>query len=317
MHDELAEADPYFRSVPIDESDDSRDLQTAHAQRVISKALYEDIWQPFRSELTLPHPEFSNLLSEISENLEKSSHSGRVGDVWTALTMRALESLQANRMPADPVLAPKQQSSPTFSSREDSVISKVLRILSPLVNPSKIDLLQTDLRALVESSIIVWNDAQAGGSRITMTLSLDGANREEWRAQQFDPVLSSSDGDGPSLDQVSKTYPRIFTLFPRILTRYQDDQLLPGSWPTTQLTVLYPGIGLPESSSLVMRGKLEQKEREDYMEKALENAKRELNSTKRGPGNGRRESRGNMTSSGPPSPSMQWRMEGAMKFVEK
>ena len=61
-----------------------------------------------------------------------------------------------------------------------------------------------------------------------------------------------------------------------------------------------------------MRGKHDQEEREEKLNKA----KKELHRTRRVRGHGRNESTGSLTS-GPPSPSAQWKMEGASKFVER
>ncbi|KAH6668368.1 hypothetical protein B0J14DRAFT_658287 [Halenospora varia] len=301
VHKELAAADPCFRSVPIDDSDDSHDLRTAHAQRIISNAICEDIWKPLRSELTIQHPEFSSFLSKISNELDKFSHGGRTASVWTALTMQALQSLEANLVTSQ-VPESKECPHPSGSARADSVISKVFSVLSPLVSSSQTELLRMDLLTLVNSAVDVWDNAQAGGLKITVSPLLDRARREEWRSQQFDPQSPSSGSDEADLELVSRTHPRVFTLFPRVVARGvadpgNHDRGLPGSWPPeSDLTCIHPGVGLPEWSSLVVRGKDEQEEKKEYLIKALENAKKELHSTRRALGHGRRESRGSSTS---------------------
>jgi hypothetical protein len=47
-----------------------------------------------------------------------------------------------------------------------------------------------------------------------------------------------------------------------------------------------------------------QEEKKEFLSKAIENAKKEMHSTRRLPGHGRRDSMGS-TTSGPPSPSMR------------
>lgn len=302
IHKELAAADPCFRSVPIDDSDDSRDLRTAHSQRIISNALCEDIWKPLRSELTLLYPELNSFLGKISDELDKSSYGGRTAGVWTALTMRALQSLQANSMISQVSESPH----PVGSAQAESVIAKVFSVLSPLVGSPQTESLRMDLLTLVNLAVDVWNNAQAGGLKITVSPSLDRARREEWRSQQFDPPSLSSGSDKTDLELVSRTHPRVFTLFPRVVAwgiadPGSHDRGLPGSWPLeSDLTYIHPGVRLPEWSSLVVRGKNEQEERKEYLIKALENAKKELHSTRRG--HGRRESRGSSISL-PLSPS--------------
>ena len=54
-----------FREVLIvldyDDSEESSDLRAAHSQRVISVAVYDDVWKPLRSELTFQKPRFSQV----------------------------------------------------------------------------------------------------------------------------------------------------------------------------------------------------------------------------------------------------------------
>ncbi|KAG9238091.1 hypothetical protein BJ875DRAFT_492718 [Amylocarpus encephaloides] len=302
VHEELAAADPCFKNFPIDGSDDSHDLCTAHAQRIITDAICKGIWTPFYSDYTLRQPEFRGLLSEISEELDQSSTSGRTANFWAALTTRALLSLQA-----------KSESRKSHHSITN-VISEV-SVLSPLVISSEAESLKKDLHALVTSAIEVWNDVQAGGLRVTIIPLLDRAYREEWRSHEFDP--------SPDPDLVSSTHTQVFTLFPRVMARAVAEPAghgrdPPGSWPPPQepdVTCIHPGKGLPEWSSLVGRGKAEQEERDDFVTKAIENAKQQ-HKTKREAGYGRRDSRGSSTS-GPLSPSTQWKNGGAIKFSDK
>ena len=83
---------------------------------------------------------------------------------------------------------------------------------------------------------------------------------------------------------------------------------------TVRAIVIYPGIGLPEWSSPVVRGKHYQ-EREEKINQAIENVK-ELHRTKRVLGHSRNDSTGSSIS-GPPSPSAQWKIEGAIRLFER
>ena len=175
---------------------------------------------------------------------------------------------------APPVLESQKPPS-TGSTIADSIISKVFLSLSPLISLSQAETLRTDLHAVVNSSADVWNYAQASGLKITIDPQLDRVYREEWRSQQFDPALPS-DGNGTNPDLVSNTHPRVFTLFPRVSARIQEN-LPPGSFPNFEPTVIRPGAGLPEWSSLVVRGKAYQQEREDRFNELVANAKKEAN----------------------------------------
>jgi len=319
VYKKLVKADGVFASVPIDDSEDSRKLRAAHAQHIISSAICEYIWQPFRSELTLSQPTLSDLLGKISDELDVSGYGGRAAHVWKALTMRALQSLPRSTLTGS--LGPKESNCSVPPSRTESVVSRLLFVLSPLVNSSEVENLREDVRELSDSAIELWNDAQTGQLEVQVNSLLEHTHREEWRSEEFDPA--SPNNEEPKLDVVSKTHPRPFTLFPEIIALEVVDPVvndtdLPGSWPkeSEQIprtkTRIYPGKGLPESSPLVIRGKEAQKEKDEYMQEAVKNLKKQFYSKE---SNRRDSMASNM--SGPSSPSERWRKEGAMKFQEK
>lgn len=317
----LSAADSRFDAFIFSDTDDSHDLRTAHAQHIISKAICTDIWKPFQSEFTMPNPEFSKFLCKISDELEKSSGGGRTAKVWAALTMQALQSLQTNAM-ASPDPKSKQDLGPAGPKIIDSVISKVF-VLSPLINSSQTELLREDLLKLVRSSVDLWNNAYAGGLKITVNTVLNCANREEWRAHQFDPELPLPNSGGTDFESISKTRPRVLTLFPRVTAQAAIDtvkkkNLPPGSWPRdSDLECIHPGSGLPEWSPLVVRGRKAQDEKREAVAIAIENAKKNFSAAdiKRGSMHGRRASKGSLISVST-SPSEKWRMEGVMKSTE-
>jgi hypothetical protein len=191
-------------------------------------------------------------------------------------------------------------------SRPHKVISKVFKVLYPLVSPTHEKSLRKDLVDLVDLAVDVWSKGQVGGSKLTVSLSLDYANHEEWRSEEFDPVCEE---DKITADPTSR---QIFALFPRVLVAEQAKAVNPGSrvpggFPedlnrTTELTVIHTGKGLPEWSSLVETGKQDQMEKEDSFNKQLEELKKQYN-TPRASGSNRRNSR---ASGSPISPTEQW-----------
>ena len=223
--------------------------------------------------------------------------------------MRGLQELD-DEPAVPPVPESKRNLHSTNLTRADSVVSKVIRSLGPLVRASRMESLKSDLFAVAKSSIDIWNDAQVSGLRITINRSLDRTRREEWRSQQFDPISPPADGFDPDL--VSKTHPRVFTLFPRIVARMTQDTLVPGSWPELEEIVIHPGIGLPEWSPLVVRGKRDVEEEEEK----VKSLRKEHHKSKRGPGQSRNGSIVSPTS-GPSSPIAQWKNGGAVKFGEE
>ncbi|ELR08576.1 hypothetical protein VC83_04071 [Pseudogymnoascus destructans] len=123
---------------------------------------------------------------------------------------------------------PPQPSDVAQSVRADHVISRVLSVLSPLVSPSQNESLRKDLLTLANSAIDVWNNTQSGELKITVTPLLEREHRKEWRSQLFDPL----DHDEKNLDVISKTHPRIVTLFPQSSLGKRQGR--------SNMTMLYP-----------------------------------------------------------------------------
>lgn len=206
--------------------------------------------------------------------------------------MQALELL-----PVDSLLPhtseSKERSPPTWPTRAEHVISKVFSVLSPLISAAQTQNLRTELATLVSSALDAWCNCQTGEIEILVNPVLEGAHREEWRCQQFDPVAPSLNRHETSFEIVSRTRPRIITLFPRVIARGVGDPAksnvnLPGSWPqgsdyapVTVETCIHPGSGLPQWSPLIVRGKDEEEERKEYLARALDDAKKELHSNRR------------------------------------
>lgn len=320
MHEALVSADHCFSSVPIDNSDDSHNLRIAHGQRIISDAICQYIWKPLGCEFTLSHPEFADFLCKLSDEIYKSSQGGRTANVWTALTMRVLQSLPIDLLPG----ASNPTESTIPSDRVDCVVSKVFSTLSPLISSSVNASFRTDILELTTTAIDVWNDAHNSELRIIVNPLLHCEDREEWRSQKFDPSLPPKDRDETKQDIISSTHPRIFTLFPRIMAQKVANPVnlskgLPGGWPgdselvpRTIETCIHPGRGLPEWSPLVVRGKEEQEQQKVYLLNILETAKREFRRTS---GHGRAGSKGSLTL-GPSSPTEVWKREGVMKYPD-
>lgn len=284
MRRQLRDTDGCFASVPLSDSEESQLLRIAHAQRVISSALCDIIWQPFSSEHTCQHPELIGSLGAIADQIAKSNYGSGAGEraetVWAALTMRALQSLKGGSSPR-PNSTAKDTPVP---SRVELVISGVLRVLKPLVNPAQLDRFRDEVANLARSAILIWNCAQTGELKLSVHLTLDLDNYVEWR---------SSYDDETSANTAFSTHPRIFTLFPRVISKefLPSDKHAsgpPGSWPELKQeprvleTCIHPGTGLLERSSVVIRGKQEEDERlreeeekRKFFEQRMEMAKKE------------------------------------------
>jgi len=157
--------------------------------------------------------------------------------------------------------------------------------------------------------------------------SLDPTQRNEWRSSVFDPP--SPEGDAAD-DVVCPTRPRIFTLFPRVTALKLSAPLqaptgLPGSWPEdvqeprTIETYIHPGMGLPEFSVLVLKGKEEEELRKERIEEELlrdQMAALEKELKARG-GRSEHSRNGSIAglASGPTSPTAQWM--GRRKLIDE
>ena len=265
IYDKLKSSDTCFASVPISNSDESKKLRTAHAQRVISSHLQRIIWQPFSSEKPLQQEDITSFLKTIAKELVNSSQPGsgiRAARVWSALTTRALQSM-----------SPTSQAS---SSRAQKFVEDVTNVLSPLITPSQEAVFQKDLLALAESAISMWNSAQTGELEVEVCSDLVRGTRDEWRSPIFDPPEENTIS--------SSTHNRVFVLFPRVMARRlcasTETASPPGSWPEseeephTEEICIHPGLGVAEWSALVLRGKEEVDDEQRILEQLQESAKR-------------------------------------------
>lgn len=279
--------DTHFQSVPISDSEESRSLCMAHAQRIISSYIVDIIWQPFSSEKTSEHKEFSNFLAEIYTGLATKpdpNGTGRAPIVFRTLTIRELRSMRGSSLSAPPPSPPASPgtsfgSSKVTSTGHSTLASKfvegVLGILKPLIDPTQQDEFQKALSSLAQVSESVWTSAQTDILEIQIISRLDQSRRDDWRSHEYDPP--SADGASDVATNMA-THPRVFTLFPEIKARQlchnSSDKLddLSDSFPEpcnqpfqpVELSI-HPGVGLAEWSPLVISGKEEVQEAEESL----------------------------------------------------
>ncbi|KAG4438750.1 hypothetical protein IFR05_005778 [Cadophora sp. M221] len=277
VQENVLKVDSCFGSIPFSDSDDSARLREAHAERVMTAQLCAIVWQPFSSEKTLQNPEAATLLGDIATALGASYQGSVDGDrsarVWSTFTTRGLSLLEANKT----------------SFRVERFVEVVLRVLSALVTPLRRTDLEADLSGLAKAAINLWNEAQQDELEISVCQTLDPKCHDQWRSTVFEPEptrpLSPRDGE---------EQPTIHLLFPLItakkhVTTTENQLLVPGSFedPQTSHRVetinIHPGVGLPESSALVVNGKMEAEKIEGEREleqkllaESIENAKREF-----------------------------------------
>ncbi|KFY95777.1 hypothetical protein V500_02660, partial [Pseudogymnoascus sp. VKM F-4518 (FW-2643)] len=316
----LAESGDAFVSIPISNSEESQLLRIAYGQRAISFALQKTVWLPFSSEKTFSQPKLATLLAEISNEVEKSSHtsngSRRAATAWKALAVRALHSMSAASTPNIYMENKETSSAQRASCRADEVVRDVVKVLSPLLNMPEIDQFEEELLGLAHVAISVWASAEADESHFIIETKLDRADHAKWRSDIFEPLLGD-DGE-PGVGIPSSTRERMYTLFPRItahkyIKAAENPSKLPGSWhneeqqqPAIEVLYIHHGVGLPEWSRLVVRGQEEEKETKEDLRQAAEEKRKERND--RNVKIGMRSRSGTLTSI-----SAQWMMNGGNK----
>lgn len=254
--------------------------------------------------------------------------------------MRGLQSADQD-LPPSPVSVSHEASQ--FSTRASQVVEDILKKLSPLVDETQRVQIQEALLRLAQSAADVWNFAQTDELKVIASISLKHSDFNAWRSVRFDPV--STEENVPAEKNIrSFTRPRIFTLFPQVTVQTRSATAepplhIPGSFsaPQQDITVtetsVHPGVGLSESSTLVIRGKSEEEERQaclqeleeefENQKKEFENQRKELarsginrTSTRSGSISGSTSGSTSGLMSGPLSPSARWAKVSAITTME-
>ncbi|OWP06208.1 transcriptional regulator, LysR family protein [Marssonina coronariae] len=161
--------------------------------------------------------------------------------------MRGLQS-----MLRDQIVSPSF-SNGTKKTRIEAFVESILPSLSLLMK-SKYQALKSALVDLANSTVSLWNSAQTEDLEIAVSLDLHVSLHNNWNSPAFDP------DDGTAQEsKTSSNDPHIYTLFLSIntkgLTLVQVEQEI----------FIHHGIGMAETSALVLRGKEEQEQKEKTM----------------------------------------------------
>lgn len=313
--------DSTFSGVPFSNSETSKQLRIAHAQRVISSAIYNTIWQPYSSDVTAADSRLSDFLRELGASVAISRHesngNSRSADVWRSVTIRALQSMSASDTELQQSPLEGQDTAFTINIREYKLVKVVLSVLSPLLETSDLPQFKADLQQIAKQAISVWICAQVDERTFIINPTLSQDNKHDWKDAALDYVsLYADGGNSPGASQSRRNSTKIFTLFPIITAtkRVQIDKVglgPPGSWPdqvklqasNVEGTIIHNGLGLSEDSKMVQRGVEEMEElkrmRLDHDELWA------IKLVERHKGHSRNNSTAD-TLTGPPSPSESW-----------
>lgn len=196
---------------------------------------------------------------------------------------------------------------------EDVVVEGMLLCLEPMIKPDARSLLREKLQNLVLGAMELWNEVQTDQLDFEISLNLDPAKQSEWWTQDID-----EDNDaGKNLSATTKTRPRIFPRFPRIIARQPDfnDNIEASK---AKDIIIHPGLGLPEWSSLVLSGKEEAEERREREKVLMERiaAEMAIDMAKERSERASKRSRRGSVAHGPSSPTARWNEAKTMEVAE-
>ncbi|KFY11403.1 hypothetical protein V492_04484 [Pseudogymnoascus sp. VKM F-4246] len=265
----MSAVDSTFSDVPFSNTEASKHLRIAHAQRVISDAVYSIAWQPFSSDITMADPKLSRFLREVGIAVG----SGRSADVWRAVTMRALESMSVSNTQSQHISPQASNAANNVKNREDRLVEEVLSVLRPLLERSDLTQFEADLLQIAKQAILIWSSAQADERIFTVNPNLNEENKHDWETATLDYVPLSTDGGNQVVGLMRQNATSVFTLFP-IITATKKVQVQkadhgpPGSWPdqdqqqllNTEVKLVHAGVGLPQESNIVQEGIAEREE---------------------------------------------------------
>ncbi|KFY30941.1 hypothetical protein V493_01539 [Pseudogymnoascus sp. VKM F-4281 (FW-2241)] len=312
----ISKIDSTFSDVPFSDTETSKQLRIAHAQRVIANAIYKIIWQPFSSDVTTIDSKLSKLLQDIGAAVG----SGRSADVWRAVTMRALGSMSAANTELQRNSTQASGTVHTIKSREDKLVESIISVLEPLLGTSDLLQFKADLLQVAKQSVAIWDSAQADERTFTINTTLNQDNKHDWNIAVVDYMSLNSNGSSQGLVPTRRNSTSVFTLFP-IITATKSVQLQkeghgpPGSWPDqdqlqplhTEVTLVHGGLGLPLESDIVYDGIVEREEFKKMKQEHDEEWEHKYTRKIAEKGHSRNNSvAGNV--SGPPSPSESWSM---------
>lgn len=205
--------------------------------------------------------------------------------------------------------------------RAEKVVNDVVLVLAPLLDQSKLPQFKIELFKVAEDAISVWASAEADERNFIVTSTLDHTNRNEWQPTTFGPPSPSSDGNALLVAHMPSIPQQIFTLFPSITARKHSEAsgALPGSWPDQEqqqhikeTSCVHAGIGLPEWSELVLRGREEQEDIQESWNRVQEQWRKKIHENAERSGQHIRSGSMRGFASGPSSPTAQ-RMNGRSK----
>ena len=236
---------PIFDSTPIWQTEISEFLRLKDVQHVISVCLCDFIWRPFFPQDNLPNNDVVGpFLEEVSKSLSQSG--GRSESAWRALTLRGVDDLSVE------------------SSRAESTLHQVLKILRPLTIASELAEFEKDLVQIINESITLWKTARKDEARFVVEKRPDPNDKENWQAEDIPGFVGASMQPDERIDTTGISP---LCLFPNIF------QITSGG----ETVVVHQGSALFSTSHVWIRAVLEKKEHEEELAKAVSDARSKVN----------------------------------------
>jgi len=233
---ELREFNPIFESTPIWQTEVSEFLRMKDVQHVISSHICEILWQPFCLHKTPSNKEVDKFLEAASRSL--STVGGRSESAWRVLTLRAISDLYG--------------SASAGSSQASSAVSRILKTLRPLTDPSECLELEKDLFSIINDSIILWQSARKNEPNLVIEETPGIDDKGKWCADDCEGTV------GPSDIHVDVTHIQPLCLFPAIVQITSQGE-----------SVVAQGSALFPSSRAITQGLAEKGEHEQLLVEEL------------------------------------------------
>ena len=170
-----------------------------------------------------------------------SASNGRGESNWRTLTLRGIHA----------------RGGPDLTSQQVKyMVQNILRTLKPLTSPSQSTELESTLIGIMKDAVTIWKSAQMDQTKIVVETRPDPSAPEQWHADDLkitEETHERQDGDTQPEDSPC------LCIVPKIFRKFSSDNIM----------IVREGVALFPNSTAWMRGRLEQKEHDEEVVKAV------------------------------------------------
>lgn len=168
---------------------------------------------------------------------ELSRHSKRGEDIWTALTVKAMEP-QACK-----------------NSLKERIVQEILKKFEEIRDPRNSQQLENSLISIVDTALELWTALRSDNCRMELSFKPELAEKEMWFIQKTPSFEAGQDddNDGQSAILESIEKPHSFALFPRVVIFHDNGDTAPNNEGIKE-EIVYKGRALFSDSDTFIRG---------------------------------------------------------------